>query len=100
MLSLGFFDPKLTLRELSERYNDMVNHLVENSHNNRCPKIDANYEDYEYRNVNPMTGNVFYYFFSANRLRRNLASMMVSAARYPNEKIKRAYLRFFDASRF
>jgi len=90
----------MTLREISEKYCNLVNLLADKSHGFRCPKIDANYEDYEYRNVNPMTGNIFYYFFSANRLRRNLASMMVSAARYPNEKIKRAYLRFFDASRF
>lgn len=69
------------------------------SHNNRSPKIDANYDDYHYRTVNPISSSVFYYFFSGNKLRRNLSIWMLSAARYPNEKIRRAYLKFFDTFR-
>jgi len=90
----------MTLKEFSHEYAIFLNSVIEASHNHRNPKIDANYDDYQYRTINPITGSVFYYFFSANRVRWNLATMILSAARYPNEKIRKAYLRFFDASRF
>jgi len=85
----------VTLREFSERYSSSLVEHVKKSHNNLCPKIDANYDDFEYKTVNPITSQVFYMFFSANRVSRGLSSMFLAAARFPNEKIRRAYLRFW-----
>lgn len=86
----------MTLKQFSEAYAACLRHEVEYSYNYVCPKIDANYDDIGQRNVNPINASVFFYFFSAHKLRRKWAQIILSAARYPNEKIRRAYLRFFS----
>ncbi len=88
-------DENMTLKQFAESYSEHLEHHVQKSHNFRSPKIDANYDDYEYKNVNPITSQIFYYFFSAGRVSRGLSGMLLAAARYPNEKIRRAYLRFW-----
>lgn len=87
-----------TLREFTEDYAEHLRREVQLSYNHVSPKIAANYDDYQERRVNPINGAVFYYFFNANRTRRRLAQAILSAARYPNEKIRRAYLRFFNSA--
>ena len=86
----------MTLKQFSVNYAEFLRREVEMSYDFTCPKIQANYDDYGERNTNPINATVFYYFFNANRTRRKLAQAILSAARYPNEKIRRAYLRFFQ----
>lgn len=90
------FGDHLTLRKVAKYYSKGLRMQVAMSHNWLCPQIDANYDDYGKRTVNPISSTVFYYFFSANRSRRIFAQYILSAARYPNEKLRRAYLRFFS----
>jgi hypothetical protein len=85
----------MTLKEFSEMYARSLRTQVDISHNFLCPQIDANYDDYGKRTVNPISSTVFYFFFSAHRSRRRFAQVFLSAARFPNEKIRKAYLRFF-----
>jgi len=86
----------MTLKKFAEMYARSLRTQVEISHNFLCPQIDANYDDYGKRTVNPINSTVFYFFFSAHRARRKFAQVILSAARYPNEKIRRAYMRFFS----
>ena len=86
----------MTLREFALSYAENLRREVEISYNFTSPKIEANFDDFGERKVNPINATVFYYFFNANRTRRKLAQVILSAARYPNEKIRRAYLRFFS----
>jgi hypothetical protein len=86
----------MTLRDFSKEYALQLRNGVLLSHNGMCPQIDANYDDFDERKVNPITPTVFYFFFSAHKARRRFAQVILSAARYPNEKIRRAYLRFFS----
>lgn len=86
----------MTLKEFAGIYARSLRTQVEISHNFLCPQIDANYDEYGKKTVNPISPNVFYFFFSANRMRRRWAQIVLSAARFPNEKIRRAYLRFFN----
>lgn len=86
----------MTLKDFSRIYARSLRGEVDLSYNYVCPKIDANYDEYGERNVNPINATVFYYFFSAHKMKRKWAQVILSAARYPNEKIRRAYLRFFS----
>ena len=86
----------MTFKEYAAEYASEIEYMVQQSHNFRCPKVDANYDDYESKSVNPITSQVFYYFFSASRLSRGLSSMLLAAARYPNERIRRAYLKLWS----
>jgi hypothetical protein len=51
----------------------LIHDLIENSHNDRCPKIEANYDDFAERTVRPLNATIFYYFFSMDRRRRTIA---------------------------
>lgn len=86
----------MTLKEFANIYARSLRTQVDISHNFLCPQIDANYDEYGKKTVNPISSNVFYFFFSAHKMRRRWAQVVLSAARYPNEKIRRAYLRFFS----
>lgn len=86
----------MTLKQFAEIYARTLRTQVSISHNFLCPQVDANYDDYGKKTVDPISSNVFYFFFSANRMRRKWAQVILSAARYPNEKVRRAYLRFFS----
>lgn len=86
----------MTLGDFALRYSDALRSEVEYSYESSSPKIAANYDDFGERKVNPINATVFYYFFSANRVRRRMAQVLLSAARYPNEKMRRAYMRFFS----
>ena len=73
----------------------MIEYLIEKSNDFKCPKIRANYDDFEESTIRPLNSTVFYYFFSQDRTKRNIAQWLLSSVRYPNEKIRRAYMRFF-----
>ena len=36
----------ITIKEFCEEYARLIETLIEDSHENKCPKIDANYDDY------------------------------------------------------
>ena len=84
-----------TLREFCREYAAMIIYLADESHGNRCHKVEANYDSYQEKTVRPINSTIFYFFFSADYAKRTFAQMLLAAARYPNQKIRRAYLRFF-----
>lgn len=85
----------LKLEDWCESYAYMLETLIDKSHNYRSPKIQANYDDFADSTIKPLNSTIFYYFFSGDRFRRTFAQWMLSTARYPNQKVKRAYMRFF-----
>ena len=85
----------LKLEDWCESYAYMLEALISKSHNYRSPKIQANYDDFADSTIKPLNSTIFYYFFSGDRFRRTFAQWMLSTARYPNQKVKRAYMRFF-----
>ena len=87
---------KRTLRELAHAYAELIDTTVEASHNFKCPKVDANYDDFQQKTVMPVNATVFYYFFSSNRNSKAFAQWILSSVRYPNERMRRAYIRFFS----
>lgn len=76
-------------------YADLIDDQIDNSHGGKCPKIEANYDSYDEARIKPLNATIFYYFFGANRAGRSWAQWMLASARYPNEKVRRAYMRFF-----
>ena len=70
--------------------------MTQSSHNFKCPKIEANYDDYARETILPLSPTIFYYYFSANRSGKTWAQWMLAAVRYPNNKTRRAYMRFFS----
>lgn len=90
-----FTKKNITLREFSREYAQLIDTLNEMSHCFRSPKIDANYDDFSERTIMPVNATVFYYFFSSNRSGKTFAQWMLSSVRYPNERMRRAYIRFF-----
>ena len=84
-----------SLDTFCEEYARMIEYLIEKSNDFKCPKIRANYDDFEESTIRPLNSTVFYYFFSQDRTKRNIAQWLLSSVRYPNEKIRRAYTRFF-----
>lgn len=96
--SLSYRDLKnkdCTLREFSQAYSQMMRATTESSHNYRCPKIEANYDDFGEQTIRPLNSTIFFYFFSANRSGKTWAQWMLSSVRYPNDRMRRAYMRFF-----
>ena len=90
-----FKNDKMTLKEYASEYALFCENIIEASHGFRCPKIDANYDDYEEKSVRPLNATIFYYFFSSSKMSRGWAQMLLSSIRYPNEQMRRAYVRFF-----
>lgn len=91
----SLFRRSKTLREFCAEYANLIETLIEDSHNDRSPKIEANYDDFSERTIRPFNATIFYYFFSADRRRRTVAQWLLSAVRYPNDRVRRAYMRFF-----
>jgi len=88
-------DKKQSLRDFCKGYAHLVEALIDESHNRRSPHIQANYDDFAEQTIRPINATVFYYFFSTERRKRSFAQWILSAARYPNDKVRRAYMRFF-----
>lgn len=72
--------------DFAEWYADLVDHLVDKSHGGKCPKIEANYSDYDESRIKPLNATIFYYFFGANKYGRSWAQWMLASARYPDRK--------------
>lgn len=85
----------LTLRQFATNYAGLIETMTESSHNDKCPKIEANYDDFGEQTIKPLNATIFYYFFGADRAGRTWAQWMLASARYPNERVRRAYIRFF-----
>jgi len=86
---------KNTLEQFTRDYANLIEGLIAQSHNFRSPKIEANYDDFQEKTIRPLNATIFYYFFSTDRRRRSIAAWLLSTIRYPNEKLRRAYMRFF-----
>ena len=88
-------DTTASLREFSQSYSSLMKQTTDSSHNYRCHKIDANYDDFGEQTIRPLNATIFFYFFSANRSGKTWAQWMLSSVRYPNDRMRRAYMRFF-----
>lgn len=86
---------KMSLDDFCEAYARIIEYGIDASHNFSSPKIRANYDDFEEAQIRPLNSTIFYYFFSTDRVKRNFAQWLLASARYPNEKVRRAYMRFF-----
>jgi len=84
-----------TMAQFAQEYAKLIEVLIEQSHNWRCPKIQANYDDFSDATIKPLNSTIFYYFFSGDRMRRSFAQWMLASVRYPNQKMRTAYMRFF-----
>ena len=96
--SLSYWDLKdnnKTLLEFSKSYSQLMGATTQSSHSYRCPKIEANYDDFGEQTIRPLNATIFFYFFSANRSGKTWAQWMLSSVRYPNDRMRRAYMRFF-----
>jgi len=78
-----------------EEYARMIEGMIDASFNHKSPKIPANYDEFGEDTIKPLNSTVFYYFFSAERTKRMFAQWLLTTVRYPNEKVRRAYMRFF-----
>lgn len=85
-----------SLRAFCEEYSRLIEHNVYLSHNCSSPHIEANYDDYQEKTVRPFNATIFYYFFAGDRRGRTIAQYLLSAIRYPNDKVRRAYMRMFS----
>ena len=85
----------ITMGDYAKEYSRLVSQLIESSHNYKSPKIEANYDDFSEQRIKPLNATIFYYFFGTNRAGKSWAQWMLSSARYPNDKFRRAYMRFF-----
>ena len=83
------------MKEFCRNYAELIEALISDSHEERSPKIEANYDDFAERTIRPLNATIFYYFFNGDRRSRTLAQWLLSAARYPNDRVRRAYMRFF-----
>lgn len=85
----------LTIEEFCSHYASMIEHLIDDSHHNKCPKIEANYDDYQSKTLKPFNATIMYYFMSLEKNSNRWARWCLAAARYPNHRVRRAYSRFF-----
>lgn len=92
----GLKNKKMTLKEFARNYAFMIEGNIAGSYHYRTPKIDANYDDYDSKTLRPINATIFMYFFSSTGASKNFAQWMLSTIRYPNEKMRQAYMRFFN----
>ena len=69
----GLKTETMTLREFAKSYAGLIEGMIEFSHNMKCPKIEANYDDFGDKTIKPLNATIFYYFFSANRSGKTFA---------------------------
>jgi len=85
-----------SLEDWCYNYSVLVESLILKSHNYLSPNIKANYDDFADTTIKPLNSTIFYYFFSGDRAKRTFAQWLLATARYPNQRVKRAYMRFFS----
>ena len=61
------------MNEFCVRYATMIEYLIDESHNDLSPKIEANYDDFREKTIRPLNATIFYYFFSGDRRRKTIA---------------------------
>ena len=88
-------DRSISMDDFCVRYSQLIEDMIESSNNYRSPKIQANYDDFNEQTLRPLNSTIFYFYYSGSKARRMFSKMMLSAARYPNEKVRTAYMRFF-----
>lgn len=84
-----------TMEQWCIDYCKLIEITIESSHNYLSPKIAANYDDYGDQTIKPINSTIFYYFFSADATKKTIAQWLLATARFPNQRMKRAYMRFF-----
>jgi len=84
-----------TLKEFAEHYAFIIESLADASYHGKCRKIEANYDNYETDNLKPFNATLFYYMFSGNAYSKTWAQWILSTIRYPNEKVRKAYMSFY-----
>ena len=84
-----------SLDQFCVSYSQLIEALVEQSHGFMSPKIQANYDSYDDATVRPINATIFYYFFSGSAQSRWFAQWLLASVRYPNQRMKRAYMRNF-----
>jgi hypothetical protein len=92
----SLFKTNMTIKEFCNRYAVYIDYLVDKSHNFKSPKIEANYDDWSEKTVRPVNSTIFYYFYSMDKAKRNVASWLLAAANYPNQHMRAAYMKFFS----
>lgn len=86
---------KSTMDQFCIDYTRLIEGMIDQSNSFKSPKIQANYDSFGEETIRPLNSTIFYYFFSADRTKRTIAQWLLSTVRYPNEKVRRAYMRFF-----
>lgn len=92
----SLYKSSMTLAEFSNKYAMMIERLVEASHHFKSPKIEANYNSSDDRTTNPINSTIFYYFFSMEKSKRAWARWFLAASRYPNDRLRAAYMKIFS----
>lgn len=84
-----------TLKEFAENYAYLIEFNTNEAFHGKCRKIEANYDNYETDSLKPFNATLFYYMFSGNAYSRTWAQWILSTIRYPNEKVRRAYMNYY-----
>ena len=66
------------------------------SFNYRSPKIEANYDEYGEKTMKPFNAYILYFLLRSDKIARFIGQLLLSAAQYPSERIKRAYSQAFS----
>ena len=91
----SFNNDSILMKDYATEYARTINTLISSSHMGKCPKIEANYDSFNEARIKPLNATIFYYFFGSTQAGRSWAQWILAGARYPNEKVRRAYMRFF-----
>lgn len=86
----------VSLDSFCNEYARLIEDMIDFSNNGRCPKIPANYDSQTEQTIRPLNSTLFYMYYSGTSYTRFFSKWLMSAARYPNEKVRRAYMKFFD----
>ena len=73
----------------------MIEDMIDDSYGGRSPKIEANYSDFQEKTVRPINATIFAYFFSLDKRKKSIAKYLLSTIRFPDAKLRKAYMRFF-----
>lgn len=85
----------ITLAEFATNYAELIEIMTDSSHSWKCPKIEASYLKHGEDTIRPFNANVFFYMFQGSKAGRTWAQWMLASARYPQEKMRRAYMHMF-----
>ena len=75
---------------------NLYSFVTAKSYNFREPKIEANYDDFGEKTIKPFNAYVMYFLLRGDKFARFIGQLILSAARYPSEKIRKAYMSSFS----